>query len=71
MIIGIMGNIGSGKGKVSEYIQEKYNFQKLSFANSLKSAVSSVFDWPLELLQGSTPESREWRENVDQWWSER
>jgi hypothetical protein len=71
MIIGVCGFIGSGKNAASEYLQQKYNFQRLSFADSLKQAVSAVFGWSFELLQGLTPESREWRETVDPWWSEK
>ena len=43
MILGLNGLIGSGKGAVSEYFQTKYGFQKLSFADSLKEAVSAIF----------------------------
>lgn len=71
MILGLNGLIGSGKGAVSEYFQTKYGFQKLSFADSLKEAVSAIFGWEFELLQGITPESREWREIVDVWWANR
>jgi len=71
MIVGILGNIGSGKGAASEYLQQKYNFQHISFADSLKQAVSAIFGWSFEMLKGATPESRVWRETVDPWWSER
>jgi hypothetical protein len=71
MIIGLLGNIGSGKGFASDYIQEKYGFTHLSFAESLKKAISNIFGWEYELLKGSTKESREWREVVDVWWSNR
>ena len=71
MIFGVLGNIGSGKGAVSEYLQQQYNFQHLSFADSLKEAVSAVFGWPFEMLKGATPESRDWREKPDEWWSRR
>jgi hypothetical protein len=30
-----------------------------------------VFGWDRELLEGSTPESRAWREQTDPWWAER
>jgi hypothetical protein len=71
MIIGVCGNIGSGKGAVSEYLQTKYNFKHVSFADSLKEAVSAIFGWNLEMLRGATPESRAWREIVDPWWANR
>lgn len=69
MIIGVSGFIGSGKNTVAEQLTEKYNFRKDSFAASLKDACSVIFDWPRDLLEGETKESREWREEVDQWWS--
>jgi hypothetical protein len=43
----------------------------LSFAASLKDAISSIFGWDREMLEGTTKTSREWREVVDPWWSER
>jgi hypothetical protein len=71
MILGIIGNIGCGKGAASEYLQSKHNFEHLSFADSLKYAVSAIFGWSFEMLKGATPESREWREQIDPWWSTR
>ena len=70
MIIGLVGLIGSGKGTVGDILVEQ-NFKHESFANSLKDAASSVFNWDRELLEGVTPKSRAWREGVDEWWSER
>ena len=43
----------------------------MSFAESLKDAVAAVFNWDRDMLEGSTKSSREWREQVDPWWSER
>lgn len=71
MILGLLGFIGSGKGVVSDYISQNNKFKKISLADSLKEAISVIFDWPLEMLQGKTKESREWREQVDYWWSKR
>ena len=71
MIVGLNGLIGSGKGAVSDYLQQQHNFKHLSFADSLKYAVSAIFGWDFELLKGATAESRIWREQVDQWWSKR
>ena len=71
MIIGICGLIGSGKDTIADYLQNIHQFRRESFAHTLKDAVASVFGWDRELLEGRTRESREWREQVDPWWSER
>jgi len=69
MIIGICGLIGSGKGTVADFLVEQRGFTKISFADKLKDGVASVFGWDREMLEGNTPESREWREKVDPYWS--
>ena len=71
MIIGLLGRINSGKGTVSDYLETKYNFRPVAFADSLRYVLSHTFGWPVELLQGRTPESRAWREQVDYWWANR
>jgi hypothetical protein len=71
MIIGIVGNIGEGKDTIADYLVSNYNFKRESFAGTLKDAVSAVFGWDRELLEGRTKESREWREQVDTWWEDR
>ena len=68
-IIGLVGFISSGKNTVADIISNDYGYQKLSFADSLKSAVSSIFNWDRELLEGITEESRAFREKKDEWWS--
>jgi hypothetical protein len=70
MIIGLIGFINSGKGTVASYLVNRYNFRQDSFATSLKDACALMFDWPRNLLEGDTKESREWRELVDPWWAE-
>ena len=70
MIIGIVGFIGSGKGTVGD-ILETQGFIKDSFARPLKDAVSIIFGWPRELLEGDTEVSRQWREQKDPFWSEK
>ena len=70
MIIGLVGLIGSGKGTVGDILEESYGFKKQSFAGPLKDATATVFNWPRHLLEGDTPESREWRETVDPYWTE-
>lgn len=69
-LIGMLGFIGSGKGTVSDYLVDQKEFKKDSFASSLKDACSVMFDWPRDLVEGDTDESRAWREIPDEWWSE-
>lgn len=69
MIISISGFIGSGKDTVADYLVANYGFKRDSFARSLKDAVSVIFNWPRDMLEGLTPESRAWREQPDTWWS--
>lgn len=69
MIIGVCGLIGSGKGTVADILVDEHGFEKVSFADSLKDAVSAVFGWPRALLEGDTEESRDFREQVDTWWA--
>lgn len=69
MIYAICGLQGSGKDTIGSYLIKKYGFVKLSFASVLKDIIAIVFDWDRELLEGTTKESREWREKVDEWWS--
>ena len=71
MIIGVCGFIGSGKDTVADYLVNFYEFRRDSFAATLKDAVAAVFGWDRELLEGRTKEAREWREQVDPWWSKR
>ena len=71
MIIGICGFIGSGKDTIADYLVNVRQFRRVSFAGTLKDAVSAVFGWDRELLEGRTQESRTWREQRDEWWSQR
>lgn len=65
-IIALMGNKGAGKDTVANFIKDyntKYdNVVIMSFADALKDAVSAIFHFRRDLLEGSTKESREWRE---------
>lgn len=69
MIIGICGLIGAGKDTAADYLVNFHGFKRDSFAASLKDAVSAVFGWERELLEGRTKHAREWREEIDPWWS--
>jgi len=71
MIIGVCGFIGSGKDTVADYLTNFHGFRRESFANSLKDAVAHVFGWDRTMLEGRTKQAREWREQQDDWWSNR
>lgn len=67
-IIAINGTIGSGKDTFSQVFIDA-GFHRVSFAETLKDAVSAIFGWDREMLEGSTPESRKIREMPDPYWS--
>lgn len=69
MIVGVVGFIGSGKGTVGEILKQ-HNFHQLSFASSLKDVTADMFGWPRHLLEGDTEESRTFREQRDEYWSQ-
>lgn len=71
MIVGLVGFIGAGKGAVADLLVERHNYFKESFANSVKDATAAIFGWSRALLEGDTPESRAWREQDDEFWSEK
>ncbi len=71
MIIAICGLQGSGKDTIGSYLINTYGFTKLSFAGVLKDIVGILFGWDRKMLEGATKESREWREQVDPWWSQK
>ena len=71
MIIAICGLQSSGKDTIGSYLINKYGFTKLSFAGVLKDIIAILFGWDREMLEGSSNESRKWREQIDSWWSEK
>ena len=71
MLIGLVGLIGSGKDTVAERLITHHGYKRDSFAKSLKDAVSSMFNWDREMLEGNTSQSRKWREQPDKFWSEK
>jgi len=71
MIVGVCGFIGSGKDTIADYLVNVHEFRRESFANTLKDACAAVFGWDRTMLEGRTKQSREWRDQVDEWWSRR
>ena len=69
MIIGMCGLIGTGKDTVADILVNNYNFIKVSYADKLKDGVATVISWDREMLEGTTDESRTWREQKDEFWS--
>jgi len=51
-IIGITGNIGSGKSTISEHLVKKYGYTEYAFASPLKE-IAKVFGFPEESLYGT------------------
>ena len=70
-IIALCGFISSGKDTVADYLVNLHHFRRESFANTLKDAVSAVFGWDRTMLEGRTKQAREWREQQDNWWTNR
>lgn len=71
-IICLCGLKSNGKDTVANYIIKNYdNWEKDSFAGTLKDAVSAIFGWDRKMLAGDTPEDREIREQKDEYWSEK
>jgi hypothetical protein len=49
---------------------QEYGYTKISFADKLKDGVAEVFGWDRQMLEGDTDESRAWREQKDDFWSQ-
>lgn len=70
-LIGLVGFANSGKGTIGSILEKEYGFIQDSFASIVKDVISKIFDWDRNLLEGSTEESRIWREKQDLWWSKK
>lgn len=70
-IIGILGFKGSGKDTAAQALIREYGFAKFAFADALKDTLAAMFCWDRDALEGVTPDSRKWRESVDEWWAKR
>lgn len=71
LIIGICGFQGSGKDTFSDFLVKNYQFKKITLAGATKDVLADIFGWDRKLLEGDTKVSREFRETIDQWWSEK
>lgn len=71
-IIGMAGCAGSGKNSIANIIVRKgTNWELVSFAKVLKDAIAVMFSWDRDMVEGVTTESREWREQPDEYWSKK
>jgi hypothetical protein len=70
-MIGLVGFKGAGKDTVAMYLTELYGHQPIAFADPLKDCLCSIFGWERDMLSGRTLASREWREQVDEWWAKK
>lgn len=70
-IIGLSGFAGAGKSTVAEYLVRQHGFTRLSFASAVKDITAAAFAWDRQRLEGATPQDRAWREQADDFWSQR
>ena len=56
-LVGVAGKKGSGKDTIGAYLVERYGFQRMSFADSLKEACAQLFDFDDEQLYGDEKET--------------
>lgn len=68
-LISVSGFLGTGKDTLGQILIDQHGFEKVSWAGLLKDVVAVAFSWDRQMLEGSTPESREWRETVDENWA--
>ena len=71
IILGICGFQGAGKDTFANHLVSNHNFIKFSFAGATKDMLNILFGWNRALLEGDSMESRQFRETVDIWWSEK
>lgn len=71
-IVGLTGLAGSGKNSVANILVKNYhNWKIVSSGSAVKDVCAVMFDWPRNLLEGDTVESRQWRETTDSYWTEK
>lgn len=67
--VAICGFQGSGKDTMASILVSKYGYVQFSFASILKDIIALLFQWDRRMLDGTSNESRIWREEVDEWWA--
>jgi len=70
-LVGLCGFAGSGKSTVAQYLVREHGYTRISFAAAVKDITAILFQWDRASLEGTTPETREWRMQPDPFWSER
>lgn len=63
-LIGLKGQIGSGKTTASIYLEEKHGFKCIALADCLKEFVALITGWPLSFVSGNDPTLRNDRETL-------
>lgn len=69
-VIGINGFAGSGKDTVADYFIQNHGYTKIAMADAVKDVLSIIFGWDRQMLEGDTKESRYWRTQLDEYWSQ-
>jgi len=63
IFISLSGFAGSGKSTMASEFK-KYGFEEISYASTLKDFISWLCSLPRDMVEGATPESRKWREEI-------
>lgn len=73
-IFGFFGPKGSGKSTAAKLAQDyitdvhKVTCLRTAYSGPMKAVAAEMYGWDKEMLAGYTPESRQWREQVDPFW---
>jgi hypothetical protein len=60
-IIGVVGKKRSGKDSIADYLVKNYNYQRYSFAESMRQFACNVFGWTKEWIE-------KYKEDIDPFW---
>lgn len=67
-LIAFVGFANAGKSTAALALTDQ-DYYLMNFADAIKDCLSAIFGWPRYLLEGTTNESRIFRETVDTWWA--